>query len=110
MIVLTTLRGKQQAINDELIERVEDDNETRVVLTNGARYIVAESVDEVVRRMRQHRAEVQALSQQLIAETRSSGRDLAHEPIPGDTSSAGSREGREHDEGGSRHDIGGDGT
>jgi flagellar protein FlbD len=62
MIVLTNLHGERLAINDELIERVEDGHETRVVLTSGTHYIVTEPVDEVVRRCRQHRAEILALS------------------------------------------------
>ena len=65
MIVLTNLHGEPLAINDELIERVEGDHETRVILTGGTRYIVTESVDEVVRRCRQHRAEVLALSRRI---------------------------------------------
>lgn len=65
MIVVTTLKGEPLAINDQLIERVEDDNETRIILTSGARYIVAESVEEIVRRCRQDRAEVQAIARHL---------------------------------------------
>jgi flagellar protein FlbD len=67
MIVVTTLKGERLAINDQLIERVEDDNETRVILTSGARYIVAESVDEIVRLSRQDRAEVHAMARRLAA-------------------------------------------
>lgn len=67
MIVVTTLKGERLAINDQLIERVEDDNETRVILTSGARYIVAESVEEIVRLTRQDRAEVHAMARRLAA-------------------------------------------
>lgn len=62
MIVVTTLKGERLAINDELIERVEDDHPTRVILTNGTCYMVAESVEEVVRRCQEDRAEVQAIA------------------------------------------------
>lgn len=65
MIVLTNLHGEPLAINDELIERVEGDHETRVILTSGTRYIVTESVEEVVRACRQHRAEILALSRRI---------------------------------------------
>ncbi len=65
MIVLTNLHGEPLAINDELIERVEGDHETRVILTSGTRYIVTEPVEEVVNRCRQHRAEVLALSRRI---------------------------------------------
>lgn len=62
MIVLTTLKGRTLAVNDELIERVEDGNDTRIVLTNGNVYIVRESLAEVVDAVRRHRADVQALA------------------------------------------------
>jgi flagellar protein FlbD len=62
LIVLTTLKGRTLAVNDELIERVEDGNDTRIVLTNGNVYIVRESLPEVVDAVRRHRADVQALA------------------------------------------------
>ena len=65
MIVLTNLHGEPLAINDELIERVEGDRETRVILTSGTRYIVTETVEEIVRRCRQDRAEVLAMSRRI---------------------------------------------
>ncbi len=70
MIVLTTLRGEKRAINDELIERVEAAPDTRVVLTTGAHYVVAESVDEIVRLCQIDRAEVQVLARELTARSR----------------------------------------
>ena len=62
MIVVTTLKGERLAINDELIERVEDDHPTRVILTSGTCYMVAETVEEVVRRCQEDRAQVQAIA------------------------------------------------
>jgi len=62
MIVVTTLKGERVAINDELIERVEDDNPTRVILTSGTCYMVAESVEEVVRLCQEDRAQVHAIA------------------------------------------------
>ncbi len=66
MIIVTNLKGESIAINDELIERVEGDREARIILTGGARYIVAESLDEVVRRSREDRAVVRATARQLL--------------------------------------------
>ncbi len=66
MIIVTNLKGEPIVINDDLIERVEGDNETYVTLTSGASYIVAEPLEEVVRRSRQSRAEVLAMAQRLI--------------------------------------------
>lgn len=62
MIVVTTLKGERLAINDDLIERVEDDHPTRVILTSGTCYMVAESVEEIVRRCQEDRAEVHAMA------------------------------------------------
>jgi uncharacterized protein YlzI (FlbEa/FlbD family) len=73
MIVLTTLKGQHLAINETLIERVEDDHETRVILTTGARYIVAEPLAEVVRRCRVHEAQVRALAGEMVGDGRETG-------------------------------------
>jgi uncharacterized protein YlzI (FlbEa/FlbD family) len=91
MIVVTTLKGERLAINDHLIERVEDDNETRVILTSGARYIVAESVDEIVRLSRQDRAEVQAMARRLAAR-------IDTEPCQAANGSTGGPAAGDHDE------------
>jgi uncharacterized protein YlzI (FlbEa/FlbD family) len=68
MIIVTNLKGESIAINDELIERVEGDREARIILSGGARYIVAESLDEVVRRSREDRAIVRATARQLLGD------------------------------------------
>jgi flagellar protein FlbD len=70
MIVLTTLRGESFALNEDLVEKVEADPETRVILTSGTRYIVAETVTEVIRRVRLEHAEVQVLAKQLDVRAR----------------------------------------
>jgi len=77
MIIVTNLKGEPVAINDALIERVEGGGETRIILTGGARYVVAEPMEEVVRRSREDRAMVQALAQQLLAGTGSGAGERA---------------------------------
>ncbi len=67
MIVVHNVHGEPLAINGELIERVEGGNETHVTLVNGVRYIVSETVDEVVRLCRADRAEVRSMAQRLLA-------------------------------------------
>jgi flagellar protein FlbD len=62
MIVLHTVHGTSFAINAGLIERVEGDTETHVMLVTGTNYVVLESVDEVVTLHREDRARVQALA------------------------------------------------
>lgn len=64
MIKLTRLNGPSFVLNSDLIERIEATPDTVVTLVDGDRYLVAESLDEVVDRIRRHRANVLALSQQ----------------------------------------------
>jgi len=66
MIIVTNLKGESIAINAGLIERVEGDREARIILAGGARYVVAESLEEVVRRSREDRAIVLAAAHQLL--------------------------------------------
>lgn len=68
MIVLTRLSGSEFALNSDLIERVESTPDTVVTLVDGTKYVVAESVSDVVRDVRLHRAEVAALSRYLRIE------------------------------------------
>jgi len=68
MIVLTRLSGKEFALNSDLIERVESTPDTVVTLVDGTKYVVAESVTEVVQDVRLHRAEVAALSRYIHVE------------------------------------------
>jgi uncharacterized protein YlzI (FlbEa/FlbD family) len=70
MIVLSTLRGDSFALNEDLIEKVEVGSETRVILTTGTRYIVAESATEIARRVRLEHAETQVLAKQIESRAR----------------------------------------
>jgi len=87
MIVLTRLNGPSFALNPDLIERVDADPGTVVVLIGGASYPIAESVDELLERVRDYRGKVIASAhavefpvenRSVAAETRSvaSGRKL----------------------------------
>jgi|SRR5450432_2302990 flagellar protein FlbD len=58
MIVLTRLNGPSFALNPDLIERVEANPDTVVVLIGGASYPIAESVDELLARVRNYRGQV----------------------------------------------------
>ncbi|MCU1636126.1 MAG: flagellar protein FlbD, partial [Cryobacterium sp.] len=48
MIVLTRLNESQFAINPDLIERISENPDTTLVMIDGAKYIVTESMDEVI--------------------------------------------------------------
>lgn len=66
MIVVHNVQGEPLAINGDLVERVEGGNETHITLTNGVRYIVRESMDEIVQLSREDRAEVRSLAQRML--------------------------------------------
>lgn len=48
MIELTDLTNKKYILNCDLIEKIESIPDTKIVLTNGKKYLVKESIDEVV--------------------------------------------------------------
>lgn len=48
MIELSDLRGQQFVLNAEWIEKVENNPDTQIVMTNGHRYYVKNTVAEVV--------------------------------------------------------------
>jgi flagellar protein FlbD len=51
MIKVTRLNGSETVINAELIESVEATPDTVISLTTGHRYVVHESVDEIIARV-----------------------------------------------------------
>lgn len=75
MITLTRLNGAAFALNDLMVERVEANPDTVVVLTDGKKFIVAESVDEVIEQIRQARADV-AIRSSMIEIVEDPGPDL----------------------------------
>jgi flagellar protein FlbD len=65
MIIVTRLHGASVAVNCDLIERVEASPETVVTLVDGSRYVVRESVAEIVDKVRAFRASVVLLAGRL---------------------------------------------
>jgi len=55
MIELTKLKGEKFALNDEHIETMEQTPDTIIALMNGHRYIVKESVREIISRIEEFR-------------------------------------------------------
>ena len=47
MIEVTRLKGKKMTINAELIETVEETPDTVITLTNGKKFVVSESAEQV---------------------------------------------------------------
>jgi flagellar protein FlbD len=62
VIIVRRLTGQPFAINPDLIERIECTPDTILVLLDGTRYIVNESLDEVVALIQDHRAAIVARS------------------------------------------------
>jgi flagellar protein FlbD len=58
VIALTCRNGEQFSIDPDAVERVEAGNDTVVHLVDGAKYVVALDVDDLVTAMRDHRAAV----------------------------------------------------
>lgn len=57
--------GKRIALNVDLIEKVEETPDTVITLTNGARYLVQESIDEIIDKSIEARARVMHLAQSM---------------------------------------------
>jgi flagellar protein FlbD len=76
VIQLTRLNGPGFALNPDLIQRAEATPDTVVTLVDGTKYVVAESVEQLMERVLTHRASVVALAQHLA--------HVAEEPLPGD--------------------------
>lgn len=51
MIKVTGLNGKEFYLNAEYIEKIEANPDTTITLFNGKKYIVAEPVEEVIKRV-----------------------------------------------------------
>lgn len=65
MIRVTRLNGEQFALNPDLIERVEAHPDTVAFLVDGTKYVVKESVDEVLQKIREYRAGILATSYEM---------------------------------------------
>jgi flagellar protein FlbD len=65
MIVLSRLNGAAFALNPDLIERAESNPDTVITLVDGTKYVVAESIHEIVGLIRDFRASVIAGAQAM---------------------------------------------
>jgi flagellar protein FlbD len=78
VIRVTRLNGEQFALNPDLIERVEGHPDTVAFLVDGTKYVVKESVDEVILEIREFRAGILTTSYEMDrGEYRSA---VGHEP------------------------------
>ena len=68
MIELTRLGGSDFVLNPDLIERVEATPDTIIVMVDATRYVVSQSVTEVIERIREDRARLLARVEEIIQE------------------------------------------
>jgi flagellar protein FlbD len=67
MIILTRLNGPAFALNPDLVERADSTPDTVITLVDGTKYVIAESLGELVSLIREYRASVVAEAQQLTS-------------------------------------------
>jgi flagellar protein FlbD len=79
VIRVTRLNGEGFALNPDLIERVEAHPDTVAFLVDGTKYVVRESVDDVLAEIREYRAGILATSYEMDRGEYRSPRDVAEE-------------------------------
>ncbi|MEE2814905.1 flagellar FlbD family protein [Microbacterium sp.] len=70
MIVVTRLNRSRFAVNPDLIERVQESPDTTIVMVDGARFVVRETMEELIGQITAFRANVLAQASRLSAATR----------------------------------------
>jgi flagellar protein FlbD len=65
VIRLTRLNGEHFVLSAELIQRVEAHPDTVITLMDDTKYVVLETVDQVIREVRDYRASIQAVAFQM---------------------------------------------
>ncbi|GGK90104.1 flagellar protein FlbD [Curtobacterium luteum] len=58
MIVVTRLNGSGFAVNPDLVERIQETPDTTLIMVDGAKYIVRESMVEVIDLIAAYRARI----------------------------------------------------
>ena len=67
MIVVTRLNESRFAVNPDLIERIHASPDTTLVMVDGAKYIVTETMEEVIEMIAAYRAYVLNLARDMPA-------------------------------------------
>jgi flagellar protein FlbD len=88
VVTLTRLTGAVFALNSDLIERVDSTPDTVITLIDGTKYLVRESLEDVVDRVRRYRGSVIAAASHLDAPDsfEDEPRRLSAVPLPEDGS------------------------
>jgi flagellar protein FlbD len=90
VIVVTRLAGGQFGVNPDLIQRIDSAPDTILTLIDGTKYIVAESMAEVIDRIQEQRAQILARAQEIQVQPRMElVPDLPREPEDADRADTG---------------------
>lgn len=65
MITLTRLSGSVFVLNSDLIERIDATPDTVITLVDGKKYVVSESLEQVIDEVRRYRGDIIAMSAHL---------------------------------------------
>ena len=68
MIMLSRLNGLPFALNPDLVERAEATPDTVLTLCDGSKLVIGESVEELVARVRDYRASILSLADQVASQ------------------------------------------
>lgn len=77
MILLRRLNGTEFGVNADLIERLEITPDTVVTLVDGTKYVIADSVEEVIDRIISFRARILSVAESGEPDTGGAG----HQPL-----------------------------
>ena len=83
MIMLSRLNGLPFALNPDLLERAEATPDTVLTLCDGTKLVVRESVEELVVRVRDYRASILSLADQVAVPTPTAAPALHVVPLHG---------------------------
>ena len=83
MIMLSRLNGLPFALNPDVIERAEATPDTVLTLCDGTKLVIGESVEELVARVRDYRASILSLADQVAVPAPASAPALHVVPLHG---------------------------
>ncbi|WIE77061.1 flagellar FlbD family protein [Curtobacterium sp. MCSS17_007] len=81
MIVVTRLNGSAFAVNPDLVERIQETPDTTLIMVDGAKYIVRESMAEVIDAVAAYRARIVGMAYGADVATNTTGPQPTLAPV-----------------------------
>ena len=81
MIVVTRLNGSAFAVNPDLVERIQETPDTTLIMVDGAKYIVRESMSEVSDAVAAYRARIVGMAYGTELPTNATGPQPTLAPV-----------------------------